>query len=104
MLECENGAGVIGDVSYAIPDGVEFALPYYWQFYVWGTRGTIRFSLNEEESFYYVQGEKEPIKLIEDDISADYLTDFINGDNIKMQDVFKATRKTLEIQKFSDKN
>mgnify|MGYP006967423456 CR=1 FL=1 len=68
MLTAQNGAGILADVSYAIPDGVEFGLPWYWQFYVWGTRGTIRFSLNEERSCYYLAGQKEPILLEETEV------------------------------------
>lgn len=103
MLTASNGAGIIADVSYAIPDGVEFALPYYWQFYIWGTRGTIRFALNEEKSYYYIKGEKEPVLLQETAPETDYLTDFYNLFNgneavLSMQEVFNSTRKTLEIQ------
>ena len=107
MLTAENGAGIIADVSYAIPDGVEFGLPYYWQFYVWGTKGTVRFSLNEEESYYYVANEKTPLVLDETEEPADYLTDFyrlLEGEAdtvLPMADVFAATRKTLEIQQKS---
>ena len=108
MLTAKNNAGIIADVSYAIPDGVEFKLPYYWQFYIWGTKGTIRFSLNEEKSFYYVSGESEPKLLEETTGESDYLTDFYNMVNgqkdiiLPMEDVFNATRRTLEIQKFAD--
>lgn len=104
MLSAQNGAGILADVSYAIPDGVEFALPYYWQFYIWGTKGTIRFSLNEEASHYYLAGQKEPILLEEPDAKDDYLTDFyelISGRAgvLPMEDVFSATRLTLEVQR-----
>ena len=70
MLTAKNGAGIMADVSYAIPDGVEFTLPYYWQFYVWGTKGTIRFSLNDEKAYYYLAGEKEPKELEEKEVGA----------------------------------
>ena len=104
MLVANNGAGIIADVSYAVPDGIEFDLPYYWQFTVWGTKGTIRFSLYEKESYYYIDGERSPILLEEGDITTDFLTDFSNmikgKDNIilNMEAVIEATRKTLEIQ------
>lgn len=105
MLTATNGAGILADVSYAIPDGVEFALPYYWQFYIWGTKGVIRFSLNDEKAYYYLAGEKEPIELEEKAVETDYLTDFhqfLSGQGatvLPMEDVFRATRATLEIQK-----
>lgn len=116
MLTAENGAGILGDVSYAIPDGVEFALPYYWQFYIWGTKGTIRFSNTEtmlsvdaEENqagiTYYVKGIKEPQLLKEEASETDYLSDFLRmvkgeADNVlPMQEVFDSARSTLMIQK-----
>ena len=107
MLTANNGAGIIADVSYAIPDGVEFALPYYWKFYIWGTKGTIRFSLNEEKTYYYTEGTTMPTLLDEAIADVDYLTDFydvFNGkDNVilPMQDVLKATATTLQIQELS---
>lgn len=107
MLTAQNGAGILADVSYAIPDGVEFGLPYYWQFYIWGTKGTLRFSLNEAQSHYYLSGEKEPFLLEEREIDADYLTDFCalvsGGDAVlPMEDVLRATRMTLQIQRKAD--
>ena len=116
MLTLTNGAGVIADVSYALPDGVEFKLPYYWQFFIWGTEGMIGFSLSEKQfktggveqpAFYYVKGQVDPIPLEEFDID-DYLTDFlrvVNGkDNqiLPMSEVLSSTRATLEVQEKSN--
>ena len=113
MLTLNNGAGVVADVSYAIPDGVEFKLPYYWQFFIWGTEGMISFSLaekdlcyhgNEQAASYYVKGTETPIPLDESQDPEDYLNDFIklvNNDAsviLPMEEVFASTRATLEIQ------
>lgn len=108
MLAAQNGAGILADVSYAVPVGVEFKLPYYWQFYVWGTKGTLRFALNEEKSWYYLAGREEPLLLEEKEIESDYLTDFyglITGKPgvLSMEDVLSATRTTLEIQRFAER-
>jgi len=103
MLTAENGAGVVSDVSYAIPDGVEFALPFYWQFYIWGTNGTLRFSLGDEKIEYYIKGDANP-HILEEAPVTEYLTDFyrlLNGEKdiiLPMQDVLSATRATLKIQ------
>ncbi|MBR2322285.1 MAG: Gfo/Idh/MocA family oxidoreductase [Clostridia bacterium] len=118
MLTLSNGAGVIADVSYAIPDGVEFKLPYYWQYFIWGTEGMIGFSLSEKQfksggeeqpAFYYVKGNESPIPLEEFDVG-DYLTDFlrvVNGEDnqiLPMSEVLSSTRATLEIQRRSNDN
>ncbi len=108
MLTAQNGAGIIADVSYAIPDGIEFRLPYYWQFYVWGTKGILSFS-HREKGIYYLEGDPEPHELAEID-AGEYLDDFLkmvnNEENtvLPMADVLSSTRKTLEIQSFADKN
>jgi len=108
MLKAESGAGILADVSYAIPDGVEFSLPQYWQFTLFGTKGTVCFSLNEAVSHYYVAGETAPRVLEEPPVERDYLTDFyalVQGETdtvLPMAAVFSATRKTLEIQRCAD--
>lgn len=103
MLAARNGAGIMADVSYAIPDGVEFDLPYYWQFYVWGTKGTIRFSLNDPKAWYYLEGGKEPVLLDEPAVETDYLTDFCalaaeRKAILPMEDVVRSTRAALTVQ------
>ena len=110
MFTAQNGAGVLGDVSYAIPDGVEFALPYYWQFFVWGTGGMAEFSLGKNRPVFYKKGQKEPVELAAVQPAADYLTDFlrvVRGEEnviLPMADVFAATRATLLLQKKADES
>jgi predicted dehydrogenase len=107
MLTGKNGEGVIADVSYAVPDGVEFALPYYWQFYLWGEKGTLSYTYNGETS-YFVKGDKEK-KVLNEESTVDYLTDFYNLKNGKQailptQEVFASTRATLLIQNSANEN
>jgi len=110
MATLEDGCGVIGDVSYAIPDGVEFALPYYWHFYFWGTNGTVHFNYADKELTYYEKGKTEgitvPLKAQRTDYVSDFL-DLVAGKEdviVPMEDVFASTREALTIQKFADKN
>ena len=106
MLTAKNGAGVIADVSYAIPDGVEFALPYYWQFYLWGEKGTISFSLNGEAALF--EKENKEKQILENKPAVNYLTDFhrlVNGGKdvvLPMEEVFGSTRLTLLTQSAAD--
>ena len=106
MLVGKGGEGVIADVSYAVPDGVEFALPHYWQFYVWGTEGAISFSLNGEVTLYR-KGQKEG-EILTPQATTDYLSDFLSltrgeeGVILPMEEVFRSTRATLLIQRFAD--
>ena len=106
MLTAKNGAGIMGDVSYAIPDGVEFGYPNYWRFQIFGTLGVLDFSLAGAESVYYLKGDPTP-HVLEDGETLNYLDDFynlINGeDNVILttNEVFNATETTLKIQQLS---
>ncbi len=104
MLGLGNGAGVIADVSYAVPNAIGFGFPYYWNYQVWGTKGIISFSAHSKGvELYSDQSNKvEIIKGIETD--NDYLKDFVSeikfgtAKNINGSDVFMSTRATLTVQ------
>lgn len=106
MLTASNGAGIIGDVSYAIPDGVEFKYENYWRFQIFGTKGVLDFSLGGGKATYYLKGD-ETQYVLEDADTNNYLDDFykyVNGDEntiLTQDEVFTATKTALEIQKFS---
>lgn len=108
MLAADDGAGILSDVSYAVPDGVEFALPLYWQFNVWGTGGVLDFSIGKKDMLFWQKGMKEVQVLEEVQPEADYMTDFLrlvrDEENVilPMEEVFTATRNTLTIQKYAD--
>lgn len=106
MLSSSNGTGVIADVSYAIPDGVEFRLPHYWQFYLWAQKGALSFSMNAPTLFY--EKGKAEARVIENVATVDYLTDFLalmRGEKdvvLPMEEVFRSTRVTLLVQQMAD--
>lgn len=106
MLTASNGAGIMGDVSYAIPDGVEFKYPNYWRFQIFGTNGVLDFSLGGGEGVYYLKGDDTPHTLDGADTN-NYLDDFYkytnDEDNVILteSEVFAATRTALQIQNLS---
>ena len=108
MLSGGNNEGIIADVSYAVPDGVEFALPYYWDFRVWGTKGVLIFSLGENKGEYYIDGDANPHTLEPITPECEYLTDFyryVGGEDntvLTMEEVFRATEKTLKINAIAE--
>lgn len=108
MLTAAGGAGILSDVSYAIPDGIEFGLPLYWQFMVWGTGGVLDFAIGKKDMLFYGKGAKEPVVLEEIPPEADYMTDFLRLIReeekviLPMEEVFTSTRNTLLIQKAAD--
>lgn len=108
MATADNGAGILSDVSYAIPDGIEFGLPYYWRFYAWGTEGVIEFSEGAVEPVWYKKGDPAPRPLPETEAPVDYLTDVLcmmRGEKcvLTMQEVFDSTRAALTVQAAADR-
>jgi len=108
MLTAENGAGILADVSYAIPDGIEFSLPMYWEYRIWGTGGVLEFSLGRKAVFY-PKGRTAPVILEDKAVECDFLTDFIrlteeNPVRLTMEEALASTRSTLMIQAAADKH
>lgn len=79
ILEMENGAGVIGDVSYSCPDVQLYGLPTYWHFRVWGDQGMLDFGYNIPEVTLYAKGESKGRALEIIQPEADYLELFLQA-------------------------
>ena len=45
MIELDNGAGFIADVSYAAPASCGFSLETYWRLTFWGTKGVAEYKM-----------------------------------------------------------
>ncbi len=59
MMTMGNGCGVLGDLSYLVPDSFSYAFPDYWRFVFTGSRGVIQAALNAEAVMLYKNGETE---------------------------------------------
>ena len=110
MVEMSNGAGMMADVSYAAPNSSGFTLPFYWRFTLWGTKGVMEFSYNSKDITIALDG-KPGTEIIEspDADTGDCLRVFVDElkgkpTDIDTNTVFKATRETLKIQEYADKN
>jgi len=44
MLTMGNGCGVMGDVSYFMPNGIGYKSPLYWRMTFWGSKGVVEIS------------------------------------------------------------
>ena len=60
MLTLENGAGVLGDVSYFMPDGAGYRLPQYWRTTFWGRHGLIETATGSETICLVREDDREP--------------------------------------------
>jgi len=110
MLELNNGAGVIADVSYASPDSFSYGLPTYWLFIVWGSKGMLKFNAGTGDVEAYFEGSNNAAHIKGTAPQADYLTDMIaeiKGDNPKVlstAEVLSSTNDVLTIQRFADES
>lgn len=60
MLTLDNGGGVIGDVSYTMPDSQGYTSPHYWRMTLWGSRGVAETSMTQDHMLLVMDGESEP--------------------------------------------
>ena len=103
MVELENGAGFMGDVSYAAPAKNGMKLPFYWRILFWGTKGVIEYKINGE-SVEAAFTDDEGLKPIKPEMyDATCLGEFIKelrGEEsiITTKDVLRTSRDALTMQ------
>lgn len=109
MLELENGAGVICDVSYLTPDSFAYQFPMYWRFCLWGDGGVIVAALNDETITLYKNGETEPQAVpLPAGVPGGYLNAFLSelaGEldlRLSSAEALASSRTTLMIQQAAD--
>ena len=106
MLELENKAGVIADVSYSAPSQV-FTMPTYWDFKIWCKKALIHYNITSNKVTVYEDGETVPKSVEFETQTSDYLIDLLNeikcGCKCFTNGVLLATEQTLKIQEFSEK-
>lgn len=108
MLELSNGAGVIADISYSVPNSIGFDIPYYWDFRIWGSKGMISFNINGDGVLLYQDGKTEVQNIpavTPRDTFLDAFADEIEGkDGVELctEVVLTSSRITLLTQKKAD--
>lgn len=111
MLTMNNGCGVLGDVSYFMPDSMGYTLPHYWRMTLWGREGLLETSATLDHILVARNGEKAPRQEpLPSGNPAGYLNAFLHeiaGTTVEGElttaDVLRATRFTLEIQQAADR-
>ncbi|NLD87901.1 MAG: Gfo/Idh/MocA family oxidoreductase [Clostridiales bacterium] len=103
MAELTNGAGVISDVSYSVPNGFGFSLPQYWRFTIWTTLGMLEFILGGDKMMVAVKGERNVRHIKCENPPKSNLTDFIlelRGGECEYDTAFtlKSSRDVLNLQ------
>lgn len=108
MLTMDNGCGVLGDVSYLMPDSFGYGHPLYWRFLFWGSAGILDVAAGGVT--LYKNGEKTPrVVPLPAVKSGQYLESFLNEikgtrqpDDLSTQEVLTSARITLMIQRAAD--
>ncbi len=78
MLKLDNGGGVLGDVSYLMPDGCGYALRQYWRITVHGSEGMVETRAGDPSVMLARHGDKQPVEIPgEHDGSNGYFRDFL---------------------------
>jgi predicted dehydrogenase len=110
MMTMSNGCGVLGEVSYFMPNSCGYSLPYYWEFTLWGTKGIIRANLKNEYVELTHNGDKGISYIAQPfQIQPDYLEQFladIKGNSVELntEKIISISRKTLKLQEAADKS
>jgi predicted dehydrogenase len=110
MVELENGAGIMGDVSYVSPSSQGYTLPMYWRLTLWGSLGVLETTLNAKEIMLFKEGEKAGRAVpVAPANPGGYLTAFLQemrgeaGDGLTMAEIFRASYAALKAQEAADR-
>ena len=111
MLELENGAGLMLDVSYVAPSSQGYTLPMYWRLTLWGSKGVLETSLTSKEITLHMEGEKTGRTVpIGAPNPGGYLEAFLSemrGEShagLTQAEIFRASRVSLKAPETADRN
>ena len=112
MLTMTNGCGVLGDVSYFMPNSSGYTLPFYWRMTFFGRKGVMETSSSAAGALLALDGEKgtreEPFTPGNPGgYFRSYLADIAGQsepDGLTTDTVLRATRNALTIQNVADTN
>jgi len=109
MLRLDNDAGVIGDVSYAMPDDHGYNLPQYWRITVFGSEGVAETAQRSDCVFIARQGRRDPERIAVTPPACSLLDRWVNylttgeGEPIDTSAVLRASRWALLAQQLADR-
>ncbi len=112
MLTMDNGCGVLGDVSYFMPDGAGYKLPWYWRTTFWGRKGVLEIAQNADK-IVLVSGTGKAVggRAIPTGNPGGHLKSFVRdvrdeteADELCTGSVIRASRIAITIQKAADEN
>lgn len=109
MLTMDNGCGVLGDVSYFMPNSMGYTHSLYWRMTFWGRKGVVETSMTSDQIMVAVDGEENPrYEPLPAGNPGGYLQAFfddIHGKNpdLNTQTILSSARTVLQIQAAANK-
>jgi len=112
MLTLENQCGVLGDVSYFMPNSMGYTLQLYWRMTFWGRKGVIETSATSDQIMVALDGERAPrYEPLPPGNPAGYLHAFLHeiagtsqAGELTTPEVLRAARLALQMQAMADQN
>jgi predicted dehydrogenase len=105
MLTMDNGCGVLGDVSYFMPDKGGYSSPYYWRMTIWGREGVLETATASTAITQTVNGElvERPLADVKERYFEQFVKD-IQGEDVELNSaaVIHSMRAVLKIQQAAD--
>lgn len=96
MLRLANNAGVMGDVSYLVPEAPGFSIPFYWRITVSGSEGAAEALYTLKTVTLWRKGAKEPVtEPTAPDRKGGYLEDFLSDIAGTPNEMGLTTRRVL---------
>ena len=108
MVTLENGAGMMGDMSYQIPDSFGFKFPLYWRISIWGVNGVIEYYAASDHVTLYENGKTEPQLIPGIAPQSDFYSDFMDDicgrpAALNTREVLRSQREALMVQAAADR-
>jgi hypothetical protein len=110
MGTLDNGCGVLGEISYLVPDSIAYGYPDYWRFVVAGSKGVVIGRLNDAALTLFREGASVPESIpAAPPVPGGYLKSFLRAlerapapDDLGTADVLDASRVSLLFQEAAD--
>lgn len=111
MLRFDNQGGMLMDISYFAPNSCGSALPTYWSWLFWGSKGVISCSYRNPVLMLTREGASGPeaVPPCEEAVEPDYYECFMaelegrQTGSLDTARVIEVTRKTLRVQQTADR-
>ena len=110
MITLSNGAGLMGEVSYFMPDSLGYTNPLYWRTTIFGRKGILEASYNGGSISVALNGQKEmESRPLPKGDPGGYLRSFLadvrgeaRPDEMNTRGVLRAARIALTVQRAAD--